>query len=96
MLLWELIVNVADKNEAFTGVSINIVCSFSKDRIPFLMHDNKGEFLKRTTNVTQSISSGNQVDISELRSLNAGKWFIEVSAVFVCEPHYKFEFLKQA
>ncbi|XP_032410973.1 glycerophosphoinositol inositolphosphodiesterase GDPD2 isoform X2 [Xiphophorus hellerii] len=49
----------------------------SKDRIPFLMHDNKGEFLKRTTNVTQSISSGNQVDISELQSLNAGKWFIE-------------------
>ncbi|XP_023184571.1 glycerophosphoinositol inositolphosphodiesterase GDPD2 isoform X3 [Xiphophorus maculatus] len=49
----------------------------SKDRIPFLMHDNKGEFLKRTTNVTQSVSSGNQVDISELQSLNAGKWFIE-------------------
>ncbi|XP_043982647.1 glycerophosphoinositol inositolphosphodiesterase GDPD2 isoform X4 [Gambusia affinis] len=49
----------------------------SKDRIPFLMHDNKGEFLKRTTNVSTKISCGNQMDISELQSLNAGKWFIE-------------------
>uniref|UniRef100_A0A3B3UKH8 Glycerophosphodiester phosphodiesterase domain containing 2 n=1 Tax=Poecilia latipinna TaxID=48699 RepID=A0A3B3UKH8_9TELE len=49
----------------------------SKDRIPFLMHDHEGEFLKRTTNVTQKISYGNEVDMSTLKSLNAGKWFIE-------------------
>ncbi|XP_054886986.1 glycerophosphoinositol inositolphosphodiesterase GDPD2-like isoform X1 [Poeciliopsis prolifica] len=48
----------------------------SKDRIPFLMHDHKGKFLKRTTD-TDNISCGNQMNISELKSLNAGKWFIK-------------------
>ncbi|KAK5612813.1 hypothetical protein CRENBAI_006222 [Crenichthys baileyi] len=49
----------------------------SKDRIPFLMHDHKSEFLKRTTNITKNVSCGNQLNFDELKTLNAGEWFVE-------------------
>ncbi|MEQ2255336.1 hypothetical protein ILYODFUR_012886 [Ilyodon furcidens] len=49
----------------------------SKDRIPFLMHDHKSEFLKRTTNITKNVSCGNQLTFDELKTLNAGEWFVE-------------------
>ncbi|XP_041846523.1 glycerophosphoinositol inositolphosphodiesterase GDPD2 [Melanotaenia boesemani] len=54
----------------------------SKDRIPFLMHDNKSEFLLRTTDVksnfhNRSFEKSTELNFEELQSLNAGKWFIE-------------------
>nr|XP_020444479.1 glycerophosphoinositol inositolphosphodiesterase GDPD2 isoform X2 [Monopterus albus] len=54
----------------------------SKDRIPFLMHDNKSEFLLRTTNVKKMFPDGhfnNSANLTweELQSLNAGEWFIK-------------------
>ncbi|XP_029368877.1 glycerophosphoinositol inositolphosphodiesterase GDPD2 isoform X2 [Echeneis naucrates] len=54
----------------------------SKDRIPFLMHDNESEFLRRTTDVKEIFPnkhfnySGN-LTWEELQSLNAGEWFIK-------------------
>uniref|UniRef100_A0A3P9LFW0 Glycerophosphodiester phosphodiesterase domain containing 2 n=1 Tax=Oryzias latipes TaxID=8090 RepID=A0A3P9LFW0_ORYLA len=54
----------------------------SKDRIPFLMHDNKSEFLLRTTNVkeifpTRSITSNVDLTFEEIQNLNAGEWFLK-------------------
>ncbi|KAJ8351234.1 hypothetical protein SKAU_G00227100 [Synaphobranchus kaupii] len=54
----------------------------SKNGVPFLLHDNKGQFLLRTTNVNevykdQKYYSSSQVTWKELQTLNAGKWFIK-------------------
>ncbi|KAM3612078.1 uncharacterized protein V6R79_002323 [Siganus canaliculatus] len=54
----------------------------SKDRIPFLMHDHKSEFLRRTTNVKEKFpdkyfSHSNNLTWEELQSLNAGEWFLK-------------------
>ncbi|XP_008324968.1 glycerophosphoinositol inositolphosphodiesterase GDPD2 isoform X2 [Cynoglossus semilaevis] len=54
----------------------------SKDRIPFLMHDNGSDFLLRTTNVKQKFpdthfSHSANLTWEELQSLNAGEWFVE-------------------
>uniref|UniRef100_A0A3P9J6R2 Glycerophosphodiester phosphodiesterase domain containing 2 n=1 Tax=Oryzias latipes TaxID=8090 RepID=A0A3P9J6R2_ORYLA len=53
-----------------------------KDRIPFLMHDNKNEFLLRTTNVKESfpersITSNMDLTFEEIQNLNAGEWFLK-------------------
>uniref|UniRef100_A0A3Q1CZ99 GP-PDE domain-containing protein n=1 Tax=Amphiprion ocellaris TaxID=80972 RepID=A0A3Q1CZ99_AMPOC len=55
---------------------------FSKDRIPFLMHDNKSEFLLRTTNVKEKFpktkfNQSTDLTLEELQSLNAGEWFLK-------------------
>uniref|UniRef100_A0A3P8UZ61 Glycerophosphodiester phosphodiesterase domain containing 2 n=1 Tax=Cynoglossus semilaevis TaxID=244447 RepID=A0A3P8UZ61_CYNSE len=55
----------------------------SKDRIPFLMHDNGSDFLLRTTNVKQKFpdthfSHSANLTWEELQSLNAGEWFVEI------------------
>ncbi|XP_069550476.1 glycerophosphoinositol inositolphosphodiesterase GDPD2 [Brachyistius frenatus] len=54
----------------------------SKDRIPFLMHDNESEFLLRTTNVKEkfphkNFSHSTDLTLEELQSLNAGQWFLK-------------------
>ncbi|KAF7663702.1 hypothetical protein LDENG_00200990 [Lucifuga dentata] len=54
----------------------------SKDRVPFLMHDNKSEFLLRTTNVKdefpgQSFSHSANLTWKDLQRLNAGDWFLK-------------------
>ncbi|CAG5989947.1 unnamed protein product [Menidia menidia] len=54
----------------------------SKDRTPFLMHDNKGEFLLRTTNVKEkfpndTFNNSTYLTLEELQSLNAGEWFLK-------------------
>ncbi|XP_041653951.1 glycerophosphoinositol inositolphosphodiesterase GDPD2 isoform X2 [Cheilinus undulatus] len=54
----------------------------SEDRVPFLMHDHKAEFLRRTTNVKEKFpdkqfTDSNNVTWKELQSLNAGEWFIK-------------------
>ncbi|KAM6924199.1 glycerophosphoinositol inositolphosphodiesterase GDPD2 [Xenentodon cancila] len=54
----------------------------SKDGIPFLMHDNKGQFLLRTTNVKQRFSNmtfnkSTDLTFGELQHLNAGEWFLK-------------------
>ncbi|XP_039976589.1 glycerophosphoinositol inositolphosphodiesterase GDPD2 isoform X2 [Xiphias gladius] len=54
----------------------------SKDRIPFLMHDNGSEFLLRTTNVKEKFpnkhfSYSANLTWEELQSLNAGEWFLK-------------------
>lgn len=54
----------------------------SKDRIPFLMHDNKSEFLLRTTNVKdkfrdKKFTHSTNLTFEELQSLNAGEWFLK-------------------
>ncbi|XP_022075597.1 glycerophosphoinositol inositolphosphodiesterase GDPD2 isoform X1 [Acanthochromis polyacanthus] len=54
----------------------------SKDRIPFLMHDNKSEFLLRTTNVKEKFpkkkfNHSTDLTLEELQSLNAGEWFLK-------------------
>ncbi|XP_044061482.1 glycerophosphoinositol inositolphosphodiesterase GDPD2 isoform X2 [Siniperca chuatsi] len=54
----------------------------SKDRIPFLMHDNKSEFLRRTTNVKEKFPDKDfthsfNLTWEELQSLNAGEWFLK-------------------
>lgn len=65
----------------------------SKDRIPFLMHDNHSGALLRTTNIKE-IFPGNITSKSsdftweELQSLNAGDWFLKVrSAPSYVQPH---------
>uniref|UniRef100_A0A3Q3EXS4 Glycerophosphodiester phosphodiesterase domain containing 2 n=1 Tax=Labrus bergylta TaxID=56723 RepID=A0A3Q3EXS4_9LABR len=55
----------------------------SEDRVPFLMHDHKAEFLRRTTNVKDKFpdkyfSHSSNFTWEELKSLNAGEWFIKV------------------
>ncbi|XP_053285513.1 glycerophosphoinositol inositolphosphodiesterase GDPD2 isoform X1 [Pleuronectes platessa] len=54
----------------------------SKDKIPFLMHDNHSEFLSRTTNVKEKLpdklsSSSYNITWEELQTLNAGEWFLK-------------------
>ncbi|KAM4555498.1 glycerophosphoinositol inositolphosphodiesterase GDPD2 [Odontesthes bonariensis] len=54
----------------------------SKDRVPFLMHDSKSEFLLRTTNVkkrfpNKTFQRSINLTFEELRSLNAGEWFLK-------------------
>ncbi|KAG7225776.1 hypothetical protein INR49_014427 [Caranx melampygus] len=54
----------------------------SKDRVPFLMHDNKSEFLLRTTDVkekfpNQRFTSSSNLTWEELQRLNAGEWFVK-------------------
>lgn len=54
----------------------------SQDRIPFLMHDNESQFLLRTTNVKEKFPGKNfthssNITWEELRSLNAGEWFLK-------------------
>ncbi|XP_019947164.1 glycerophosphoinositol inositolphosphodiesterase GDPD2 isoform X2 [Paralichthys olivaceus] len=54
----------------------------SKDRIPFLMHDHHSEFLLRTTNVNEkfpekNFSSSDNFTLEELKTLNAGEWFLK-------------------
>ncbi|XP_035017997.2 glycerophosphoinositol inositolphosphodiesterase GDPD2 isoform X1 [Hippoglossus stenolepis] len=54
----------------------------SKDKIPFLMHDNNSEFLLRTTNVKEKLpdklsSSSHNLTMEELQTLNAGEWFLK-------------------
>ncbi|XP_071314213.1 glycerophosphoinositol inositolphosphodiesterase GDPD2 isoform X2 [Trachinotus anak] len=54
----------------------------SKDRVPFLMHDNGSEFLSRTTNVKEKFPNENfsysaNISWEELQSLNAGEWFLK-------------------
>lgn len=54
----------------------------SKDRIPFLMHDNGSQFLLRTTNVKEKFpgkdfSHSTNLTWEELQSLNAGEKFLK-------------------
>ncbi|CAG09803.1 unnamed protein product, partial [Tetraodon nigroviridis] len=54
----------------------------SKDRIPFLMHDNHSGFLLRTTNIKEIFpdnitSRSSDFTWEELQSLNAGDWFLK-------------------
>ncbi|TNN50814.1 Glycerophosphodiester phosphodiesterase domain-containing protein 5 [Liparis tanakae] len=54
----------------------------SKDRVPFLMHDNNPGFLRRTTNVKEKFpnkefSHSSNLTWEELQSLNAGEWFLK-------------------
>uniref|UniRef100_A0A8C5GPX1 Glycerophosphodiester phosphodiesterase domain containing 2 n=1 Tax=Gouania willdenowi TaxID=441366 RepID=A0A8C5GPX1_GOUWI len=54
----------------------------SKDRIPFLMHDNDTGFLLRTTNVKErfpnkSFNRSSDLTFEELQGLNAGEWFLK-------------------
>lgn len=53
------------------------------------MHDNGSEFLLRTTNVKEKFpnkhfSYSANLTWEELQSLNAGEWFLKVSAVLWC------------
>ncbi|CAJ1058798.1 glycerophosphoinositol inositolphosphodiesterase GDPD2 [Xyrichtys novacula] len=54
----------------------------SGDGVPFLMHDHKAEFLRRTTNVKEKFpdkyfNHSSNLTWAELQSLNAGEWFIK-------------------
>ncbi|KAM8733024.1 glycerophosphoinositol inositolphosphodiesterase GDPD2 isoform 1-T2 [Acanthopagrus schlegelii] len=55
----------------------------SKDRVPFLLHDNNSDILLRTTNVKSRNFQNKNFSLStnwtweELQSLNAGEWFLE-------------------
>ncbi|XP_072519527.1 glycerophosphoinositol inositolphosphodiesterase GDPD2 [Salminus brasiliensis] len=54
----------------------------SKDSVPFLMHDNKKNFLKRTTNVdtvfpNRTYNTSSDFTWEELQKLNAGDWFLK-------------------
>ncbi|TRY97991.1 hypothetical protein DNTS_000307 [Danionella cerebrum] len=54
----------------------------SKDRQPFLMHDHGENFLLRTTDVKDKFPNRaseihNNFTVQELRTLNAGKWFLK-------------------
>lgn len=64
------------------------LCS-SKDRIPFLMHDNHSGFLLRTTNIKEVFpdnitSKSSDFTWEELRRLNAGDWFLKVRSSPSC------------
>lgn len=63
----------------------------SKDRIPFLLHDHESDILRRTTDVKRRNFQNKNFSLStnwtwdELRSLNAGEWFLEVrAALYTC------------
>lgn len=54
----------------------------SKDRVPFLMHDNNSNFLLRTTNAKDRFSNKHlnesySLTWDEYQTLNAGEWFIQ-------------------
>ncbi|KAG5851895.1 hypothetical protein ANANG_G00056660 [Anguilla anguilla] len=54
----------------------------SMDGVPFLLHDYKGQFLQRTTNVNEvykdkDYNSSSQLTWKQLQALNAGNWFIK-------------------
>lgn len=54
----------------------------SEDRVPFLMHDHKAEFLRRTTNVKEKFphkyfNHSSNLTWDTLQSLNAGEWFVK-------------------
>uniref|UniRef100_UPI0037E7B6AB glycerophosphoinositol inositolphosphodiesterase GDPD2 isoform X2 n=1 Tax=Semicossyphus pulcher TaxID=241346 RepID=UPI0037E7B6AB len=54
----------------------------SEDGNPFLMHDHRGEFLRRTTNVKekfpdQHFTHSSNLSWKALQSLNAGEWFLK-------------------
>lgn len=54
----------------------------SKDRVPFLMHDHKENFLLRTTNAKEKfpdkdLNSSDSLTWAEYQSVNAGEWFIK-------------------
>uniref|UniRef100_A0A3Q2XF61 Glycerophosphodiester phosphodiesterase domain containing 2 n=2 Tax=Hippocampus comes TaxID=109280 RepID=A0A3Q2XF61_HIPCM len=54
----------------------------SKDRIPFLMHDQHLGFLRRTTDVRKKFphkdfNMSTELTWKDLRSLNAGEWFLQ-------------------
>lgn len=52
----------------------------SKDRIPFLMHDHKPNFLERTTDIKddkKDVCCAKDVTFDELKVRKAGKWFVE-------------------
>lgn len=56
---------------------------FSKDRVPFLMHDHSEKFLQRTTNVNavfpnRTYNTSSDFTWAELQMLNAGEWFVKV------------------
>lgn len=66
-----------------------LLLEFSKDRVPFLMHDSGSEFLLRTTNVKEKFPNktfNNSTDLTfeDLQSLNAGEWFLKVRVVLQC------------
>ncbi|KAK1804290.1 hypothetical protein P4O66_020017, partial [Electrophorus voltai] len=55
---------------------------FSKDMVPFLMHDSGKGFLHRTTNVdavfpNRTYNSSSDITWEELQMLNAGDWFVK-------------------
>ncbi|XP_061786393.1 glycerophosphoinositol inositolphosphodiesterase GDPD2 isoform X2 [Nerophis lumbriciformis] len=59
----------------------------SKDGVPFLMHDQGPDFLRRTTDVEdkfpgQHINSSRQLTWEQLQSLNAGEWFLQTDPFF--------------
>lgn len=76
----------------------------SKDRVPFLMHDNKSGFLLRTTNVKdefpgQDFSHSTNLTWEDLKRLNAGDWFIKTdpfSTVSQLTAHEKEEARNQS
>uniref|UniRef100_A0A4W5JKQ5 Glycerophosphodiester phosphodiesterase domain containing 2 n=1 Tax=Hucho hucho TaxID=62062 RepID=A0A4W5JKQ5_9TELE len=54
----------------------------SKDRVPYLMHDNNNHFLRRTTDVLQKFpgkdfNHSTNLTWEELQELNAGEWFLK-------------------
>ncbi|XP_061643047.1 glycerophosphoinositol inositolphosphodiesterase GDPD2 isoform X2 [Phyllopteryx taeniolatus] len=54
----------------------------SKDRIPFLMHDQHAGFLRRTTDVKKKFPDkdfnlSSELTWKDLQSLNAGEWFLQ-------------------
>ena len=63
---------------------INSIClfiNFSYDGVPFVFHDHT---FRRTTNIASVFpedvdSSVSSFNISKIRQLNAGSWFLEVS-----------------
>ncbi|KAB5571230.1 hypothetical protein PHYPO_G00222640 [Pangasianodon hypophthalmus] len=66
----------------------------SKDMVPFLMHDNGMNFLRRTTNVddvfqNRTYSKSSDFTWEELQRLNAGEWFVRTN------PFWSVSFLSE-
>ena len=58
---------------------------FSIDGVPFLMHD---KTFRRTTNIADVFpdrvdESTSMFNISDIKKLNAGQWFIDVSLLII-------------